>query len=485
MDRTVTRNDRAPSKGGMRQSPVVTAPTEALAHHVADLSFASLPRQTVERTKDLVLDHLGVSIYGTRLPWTQKVRDIVLRERGRAESTIYGSRRVPARAAALVNGAAAHAIELDDTHDESLSHPGAVIIPAAFAVAEATNRSGRDLIAAIVAGYEMQCRVGSAIGRELLNRGFHPPSTSGVYGATAAVAHLLRADAATHISALGSATSMISGTLQYTEDPVGTMIKRLHSGLAAQSGVLAASLAAEGFLGPRQAIEGRYGFARVFTGIEDLTRITADLGEKYEIDRITVKLYPCCKLFHSMLEAIGNCQVERPFRPEEVVAVEPFGPRLMIETHMEYRPLSTMAAQYSLPYTCAVALASNPTNPEAFAEDVLTRKEVLRMADLVRPVIDNDLEALFPRKMAGGIRIRLSSGETLTSTVIDSRSSPERPIGRSEVEAKFQVLTQSILSAQRRKSIVAAVAALDQSNSVLELAALLRGFGSRPATEKA
>jgi 2-methylcitrate dehydratase PrpD len=464
-----------------RPGAAATSPkgiTEVLAAFAATLELHDVPGEAVERTKDLVLDHLGVSLYGTTLPWTRMVLEFVLAEHGEPQSTIYASQRVPMRAAALVNGAAAHAIELDDTHDESLSHPGSVVIPAALAVAEHFDRAGAAFLAAVIAGYDAQCRVGSAISHELLSRGFHPPSTCGVYGATAAAGRLLDLDAKTMVSAIGSATSMISGTLQFTEDPMGTMIKRLHTGLPAERGVMSALLAQRGFLGPRQGVEGRYGFAKVFTGREDLGRMTQDLGQRFEVERITVKLYACCKLFHSLLEAIGNCRRERAFEPGEVAAIEPFGPRLMIDTHMEYRPASTMAAQYSLPYACAAAIVLDPTSPGSFDVDVLDRDDVLRIADLVRPVIDNELEALFPRKMGGGVRIRLRDGRELTSTVIDSRSSPDRPIGRTDVQNKFTQLTSGLMSATRQQQIMDEVAALDEAATVRSLTALLRDLPS-------
>ena len=452
-------------------------PTETLAQFVAALRPMSLPGRVVERAKDLVLDHLGISLYGAGLPWSVKIRDLVLSEGGREQSTIYGSRRVPARGAAMVNGAFAHSIELDDTHDESLSHPGSVILPAAFAVAEALNRSGREFLTAMVAAYDVQCRIGSALSNDLIRRGFHPPAICGVYGAVTAAGHLLNLDAAKMVSAFGSGASMNSGVMQFTQDPSGTMIKRLHTGLAAERGVLAATLAADGFLGPKQAIEGLYGFARVFAGRSDIAavtaRITQALGERFEIERITIKLYACCKLFHSMIEAIKDCCNQRPFAAADVVAIEPFGPRFMIDTHMEYRPLSTMAAQYSLPYTCAATIMLDPTNPDSFADETIGREDVLRITDLVKPVVDPELEAIFPRKLAGGVRIRLRNGQQLTSTVIDSLSSPERPIGRKDVQAKFLNLTMGILPPDHQQRIMDVVADLERTNSIRDLTSLL------------
>ncbi|WP_144139541.1 MmgE/PrpD family protein [Paraburkholderia sp. BCC1884] len=449
-------------------------PTEALARFAAGLKWEMLNASVIERTKDLVLDHLGVALYGTQLPWTMKVRDFVLSEGGCEQSTIYGSHRVPARAAALVNGAAAHAIELDDTHDESLSHPGSVILPAAFAMAEALDRRGTDFLTAVVAAYDVHGRIGAALGNDLLRRGFHPPCVGGVYGAVTAAGLLLNLDAATLVSAYGSGASMNGGTMQFTEDPTGTMIKRLHTGLPAERGILAAKLAADGFLGPKEAIEGRYGFAKQFAGRSgDLERMTQEANGRFEIERMSIKLYACCKLFHSMIEAMMNCRAERPFTAEEIVTIEPFGPRFMIDTHMVYRPESTMAAQYSLPYTCAAVILLDPTHPDSFAETTIGRTDVLRLADRVKPVIDPELESLFPRKIPGGVRIRLRNGEQLTSTVIEPRSSPDRPIGREDVQAKFRSLTTGVLPAQRQQQIIDMVANLERLGSIRELTSLL------------
>ena len=482
---TVNETRARPARRARAKDP--QGATRAIAETAAALRFRALPRHVAERAKDLVLDHLGVTLYGACLPWSCKVREIVLADGGKAASTIYGSRRVPARAAALANGTAAHAIEFDDTHDESLSHPACAILPAAVAIAEETGASGRDFLAAMVAGYEAQCRFGAPLGNAIIRRGFHPTATLGVFGATAAVANLLRLDAGRIVSAFGSGASMSSGVMQFTEDAEGTMIKRLHAGLPAERGILAARLAAIDFTGPRGAIEGTWGIGRVFAGVTDLGRVTEGLGERFEIERITVKLYPCCKLFHSLLEAIANCRAEHPFAAADVVAIEPFGPSNMIDTHMEFRPRSTMAAQYSLPYACAAGIVFDPTDPDSYGEARLEDKAALRIADLVAPVVDDELEAMFPRRFAGGVRIRLRNGRTLTSTVIDSKSSPDRPIGRDEMQAKFRTLVAGILAPARRDRIIDTVAQLDRLESVAELTKLLRGIALpvEPAPGKA
>jgi len=448
-------------------------PTQALCRLIAGLRFETLPASVIERTKDLVLDHIGVTLLGSTLEWSGKVRDVVVREEGRAESTIYGHGRVPARAAALVNGSASHAVEFDDTHDESLSHPGAVIMPAAIAIAEARDCSGQQFLSAIVAGYEAQCRIGSALGRALIERGFHPTATLGVYGAAGAVGSLLKLDEKSLLSAFGSAASMSSGVMQFTEDPENTMIKRMHAGLPAERGLLAALLAAEGFTGPNEAIEGQYGFGRILAGTTALDRITQDLGSAYEIERISVKLYPCCKQFHSLIEAIEECKAREQFTHQDVVALEPFGPRAIFDTHMEYRPESMMSAQYSMPYTAAAAIVMDVSSPVAFDGDARSRADIHRLSDMVKPSYDEDLQAMYPRRFPAGVRISLRDGRKLTHTVLDARSSPDNPVGHTHIEKKFRTLTADLLSSQRQQEIINTIAALDSTASVRQLADLI------------
>lgn len=453
--------------------------TRALAEFCTGLRPSSIPAAVVERTKDLLLDHLGVALFGSTLPWSQSVRKVVAEEGARPQSTLYGWGRATPRGAALANGAAAHAIEYDDTHDEAMQHPGCVVIPAALAIGEALDRSGAEVLAAIVGGYEVECRIGATIGAELMRRGFHATAVCGVYGASAAAGMLLRQPTATVVSAFGLGASMSGGVMQFSEDPEGNMIKRLHSGLPSERGVLAALLAGEGFSGPRGAIEGHWGLARVFTGITDLSRATRDLGGALEIERITVKLYPCCKQFHSLIEAIDECRAQQPFAAEDVLGIEALGTRAMIDTHMEYRPRSTMAAQYSLPYVAAAAIALDPRDAASFSAPAFDRPEVLQLAQLVEARIDDALEAHFPRKYPAGVRIRLRGGRELRATVLDALSSPERPIGRAEIQRKFLGATAGVLSSVQQSRLVELVQSFDRDDSARGLTARLHNAVAR------
>jgi len=447
--------------------------TAKLAGFLAGLDYDAIPAHVVERAKDLVLDHAGVALHGLDLPWSRIISEYAEAEGGSGASTLYGRGRIAARMAALGNGTLAHAIELDDTHDESLSHPGAVVIPAALAVAEARGASGRELIAAIVAGYEAQCRAGAAATRNLMLRGFHPTATAGVFGACAAAARLMRLDADTLQSAWGLAVSMSSGVTQFTEDAAGTMVKRLHAGMPAHNGVMAAELAARGFRGPRQALDGKSGFTHVIGAEPDDARITRALGEAWEIERVSIKLYACCRMFHALIDAIGEARADASWTPAEVEEVEAFGPCLMVEGHMQYRPESVMSAQYSLPYTVAASLLLDPRDPRSFDEQAMKRPDVLALADRVQGRVDQVFDSRFPARCGGRARFSLKGGRVVERALDDSRGTPAKPVDRSGIEAKFRALTGGMLASRRQDAIVEAAFGLDRAAGVAPLAKLL------------
>ncbi|MDB5850899.1 MAG: uncharacterized protein JWP29_4651, partial [Rhodoferax sp.] len=267
--------------------------TEDLADLASRLRFASTDAAAIAAAKDLVVDHIGVSLRGWHEPWTAIARETALEDGAAPAATLYDGTRTSARNAAFANGAAGHSLELDDTHDRSLTHPGTVVIPAALAVAEALGLGGARALQAIVAGYEVQCRLGMVLGQELIERGMHPTATLGVFGATAAAGNLRGLDAAQMGRAFGIAASMSAGLMQFSQDAEGTMVKRLYGGLPAERGVLAAALASRGFSGPRGAIEGRYGVAAMLADAALPLPASLSMEAGHEISRVSVKLYPC------------------------------------------------------------------------------------------------------------------------------------------------------------------------------------------------
>ena len=456
-----------------KQSEESTNRTDQLADFVSGLNPASVPASAFKRAAELVVDHLAVSLHSLDMPWSKIMADYVTAEGGRADATMYGGGRIPARMAALANGTIAHGIELDDTHDESCTHPGAVVIPAALAVAETVNASGADLLAAIIAGYEIQARAGASLTGDLMLRGFHPTALAGVFGASTAAGHLLHLSADQMQSAWGLGVSMASGVMQFTQDPQGTMVKRMHAGFPAHNGVLAAQLASRGFRGPRQALDGKQGFTKVFSPKPDEWQLTKDLGKTWAIENISVKFYACCRLFHAMVDAIDVCRKSRSWSVDEIAAIEAFGPRMMSEGHMQYRPESVMSAQYSLPYSIAVALKLDPRDPRSFNDEAMQRKDLLAVADLVTGAVDPELQSKFPAKYGGGIRFRLKDGTVIEQALLDSFGTPAKPVDRAGIEGKFHALTDGLVESERQDRILAAALNLDGAKSVKPLTDLL------------
>jgi len=240
------------------QAPLLENATRDLAAFASRLKFEDIPRAVVEHMNDCVLDSIGCCLHGVTLPWTRKVQEMVLAEGALPAASIFGGGgRTSVSQAVLVNGTAGHAFELDDIHKESIIHPGSLAMPVAMALAEsAGGASGRDLITATVAGYEVGTRVGNAATMSLFLRGFHPQGTSGAFVAAATAGRMLGLDPAQMQHTLGITGSQAGGLMAAQE---GAMVKRFHCGRAAQSGVYSALLARRGFTGITNVLEAPYG----------------------------------------------------------------------------------------------------------------------------------------------------------------------------------------------------------------------------------
>src|SRR5689334_14415037 len=287
--------------------------TVRLAEYAAGLRYEDLPREVVAAAKDAIIDTIAACICGSALPWSRIVIDYAERTGPGGTSRILGrGSGVQAPAAALANGALAHAFELDAlTRPGAGAHPGATVLPPALAVAQqpGITATGRDLIAAFVAGNEVMIRIGRATGHTNEARGFHAPGTTGPFGAAVACGHLLGLDNRRMTNALGIAGSLAGGLLEFARGDGGT-VKRLHLGRASEAGVLAASLAAAGFAGPRTVVEGEFGFLRVFCTEYDEAELTKGLGRDWLILSTVLKRYPVHATAHAAVRAVRDLRAE-------------------------------------------------------------------------------------------------------------------------------------------------------------------------------
>src|SRR5246127_1288309 len=362
--------------------------TVRLAPYPAALGYEDLPAEVVQRAKECIADTVAAIICGSALPWSRIVIRYAERTGPGGKSHILGSggAAVQANAAALANGALAHAFELDSlTRPGAGAHPGATVLPPALAVSQECGANGRALIAAFVAGNEVMIRIGRATGHTNEARGFHAPGTTGPFGAAVAAGHLLQLGPAAMTNALGIAGSLAGGLLEFARGD-GGMVKRLHLGRASEAGVLAASLAADGFEGPRTVLEGEFGFLKVFCTKWDEAELTRGLGEEFVVSSTVLKRYPCHATAHAAVRAVRDLQAAHRFSGPEVETITVTGTQRMVERHNILEPADLMLAQYSIPFSVALALCREARDPESYDESALADPQIRALTRQVRVV---------------------------------------------------------------------------------------------------
>ncbi|WP_078200121.1 MmgE/PrpD family protein [Cupriavidus necator] len=415
--------------------------TARIAAHVARVANARLDASDTEALRRLFLDNFVVSLWGSIRPWTSQIAQWTRRFAGTGASPVLGGDWcADASVAALVHGTASHSYELDDTHNETLSHPGAAIIPAALSVAAATDASQADLFRAVATGYEAMALVGMAAGGlETVHRGFHPTAIFGTFGAAAACLALHAYQRGTPVTpellvrAWGHALSQASGSMQFSAEASGGEVKRVHAGFAARNGVLAAEFALmDAVTAPCLAIEGSYGLAALFGGQLKEVQPT----ERLQIHAISLKPYACCRLFHSTIDALAELTDNFRMPTAGIREIVISGPQLIADQHMLAQPTSTMAAQYSCPYIVGATLSYGPYRYDAYGEAFLDDPEIRRIAQLVRFELSEALARYYPARFATGARLCLHDGAARSSVVVDSVGTPARPLTIEQIIAK-------------------------------------------------
>ena len=415
--------------------------TAAIADHVAGIANAHLSADDVEAVRRLLLDNLLVSFWGSTRPCAKEIAQWSRRFAGTGPSQVLGgSWSTEPSVAALVHGTAAHSYELDDTHDETTSHPGCVIIPAALAVAAVTDATQGELFRAIAAGYEAMALVGcTAGGMDTVHRGFHPTPVFGSFGAATACLclHAYRRGVAVApemlVAGWGHALSQACGSMQFSVEPTGGEVKRVHAGLGARNGVLAAEFALlPAVTAPLHSIEGAYGLSAIFGG----PLRPVDMSGALQIHNISLKPYSCCRLFHSTIDALREITDGFTLPAARIDEITIRGPRLIAEQHMT-RAASTMTAQYSCPYIVGATLTYGPERYDAYGEAHLSDRLIGALSEKVRFEISEELERkYYPKRFATGAALRLTDGTTRSAMVVDSVGTPRKPMSRDQILAK-------------------------------------------------
>jgi 2-methylcitrate dehydratase PrpD len=401
-----------------------------LAAEMIALDAAALSAKDVAQLERLILDYAAVSLCGSVQPWGRKLRDWARDQNSSGAARLIGSGDlVNAATAALANGTSAHGYELDDTHEGSNSHPGAVVVSPALAAAATTDVHGRDLLAAIAAGYEAMTRIGKAsTSPEVSERGFHATCLFGPFGAATAAAKLKGLDAEGLTRAWGLALSMAGGSQQFAHEPQGTMVKRMHAGLPAMHGVLAADLAALGVTAPAQPLEGPLAFYHLYSKNVRPEYLRRAPGAPLQIHAVSFKPYSCCRKFHSLIDALEIATDGFTLDTARIAKIDAYSPGNAIKKHAIRRPDSVMAAQYSMPYIVAATLSQGPRNYGAFEAAYHGDPEILALIDRTEAHHDPRLDAHLPDRMASGVVLHLDDSSSRKAEIVEALGAPGNPL---------------------------------------------------------
>src|SRR5918992_1218156 len=399
---------------------------QTLAEFTSRLDLDAIPAEVAEAAKLHLLDTLGCGLAAQGLGVGGGGRQAMMELGGEPQATVIGlDAALPAPNAVFANAMLCHGLDFDDTHSDSVSHVSTVTGPAALAAAEAAGATGREALAAIVAGNEVVTRLGMAASGAFHARGFHPTAICGVFGAAASAARIAGLDAARTASALGIAGSMASGLFAYLEE--GTPTKPIHPAWAAHGGLIAARLSALGAEGPTSVVEGKFGLYHAFLGANkgevDVDAQLSDLGERWETPRIAYKPYPACHFMHGAVGATAEVGAGG-LSPEEVdeivVTVPAAGVDLVLEpTAAKVAPRTTYEAKFSLQYSAAAMLVHGRCSVTTYAEEAIRDPRVLELAGRVRYEVKD--YPTYPAAFPGGVRVTTRDGRTLEADLPHQR----------------------------------------------------------------
>ena len=455
----------------------MTTASESLAAWVCSLDPPSLPPSAVHAAKRCVLDGIGVALAGADTPWVERVLAVARGQEPRPRAGVLGHPdRLSAALAALVNGTAVHALDYDD--DPAACHIGAVVIPAALAMAEQVDASPMRFLTAVIAGYDVTTRIGEAVDSDQLYlRGFHPTAVCGVFGAAAAAASVLGLDAATTAQALGIAGSFSSGNQEFLAE--GAMTKRLQAGKASHDGVIAAQLAQTGLTGPRAVLDGRYGFWRYSESL-DPARFTRALGQRWVVGEVFVKKHASCLGNAPALDRVLEILRDEKLAPGDVAEIR-LGVRASTLTmigeprEVRVRPQTMLDAQMSLPFSLAVAMIDGEAGITQFAPERLHDPAVLAIADRIHAYAHPDLASAKAGDLTSYLELTTQDGRCFRERLVTYRGHSDNPMSDEEMETKFRRCAGRRLSGRRVEAAVEAIWGLDKLTDLGPLLAAVEG----------
>lgn len=458
--------------------------TREAAEFVSSLRFDDLPPEAVRIAKRCILDGFGLILAGSLQKCTEIVRQYCSLTTSTVTATAFGREPVslPPAAAAMVNATAGHSMDWDDTQLSAtpdriyglLTHPTIPPMTASFALAEAQGGiSGKQLLTAFLAGFEVECKIAEAIKPQHYMKGFHSSGTIGTLGAAAASARLLGLGPQEIRHVIGIAASMASGI----RTNFGTMTKPLHVGRAAQNGVTAALLAKRGFNANEDALDGPWGFFQVLGGGFDPEKIVGQLGKPYTIiyPGVSIKPYPCGVLTHPSMDTALSLATENNLTPSDIESVVLYAGSNILNPIRYKTAKDELEAKFCMPFLLAAIIRSRKAGVREFTPEFVNAPETQALMGRIRTEFDQSIEAKGWDKIRSRVEITLKDGRKLVKEADERyRGGPDNPLSDSDLQAKFADCTEELLSDSRRSEIYHAVSSLEKLNNIDELLTLLK-----------
>lgn len=418
-----------------------------LARYSLELSYDELPEEVVEFTKLCILDYFGSAIAGSDKSPVQMVSDLVSEMGGLDQAKLVTGGKSSAIHAALVNGAASHVMELDDIHKGSIVHAATVVIPAALAIAEWKKLSGKELITAVVAGYEVCFRIGEAVSPSHYYY-WHNTATCGTFGAATAAGKLLGLTEDEMVNALGNAGSQAAGLWEFIVD--GAMTKQLHTGKAAMNGTMAALLAKKGFTGPKKILEGGRGFFNAMSEEHDASRITENLGQEFKILENSFKIHASCRHTHHAVDLLIDVFKEQNPALEDIESVEVDSYQVALTITDDPDPQTEYAAKFSLQFCSALALLNGRASLDDFNGDKLWDEDIRSLVKKVNVHTDPTIDDGYPKQWGAAVSVLLKNGEKISKQTDFPKGDPENAVTSEELIEKFMGMAMKLPIEQRQ-----------------------------------
>ncbi len=414
-----------------------------------------VPPEVLHHAKRAVIDAYAAMLSGAKVPPAALLERALADELDRGEASLVLGRRATIRAAALINGAAAHTTEVDDIFRDGIYHPGAPTIPAALALAQASQASGEALLRAVIVGYEISTRIAAAMGRAHY-RYWHNTGTIGAFGACAAAAEVLELDAKRFAHALATVATFAAGLQQAFR--MDSMSKPLHAGHAAQAGVTAALGAREGVIGSLDVIEGEAGFGRAMGSDEnrgpDWDQALVTLGKDFHITRMTVKNHTCCGHTFAAIDGAIALKAKMAIAAGEIERVRVGTYRAALDVAGYEEPQTPAEARFSLKYVVATALTHGDVRFAAFEPARIANPETRDLMRRVEVAVDPELDAAFPQQRAARVRLATRGGRSEEFLQPTRIGDPEAPLSDRQLEEKYLELAGPVLGKDRARRLL-------------------------------